>query len=386
MSGSPIPRFGVPPVDAPRPRTARRRTLAALAAAAAAIALLPGAAHAAVSSPGTIPATQEARTAAPGAPRPLSGTLAGSTAKSRLAPARSGLPWLSGVWLGGGTTTQDTAGATAWGAWRGAPVDAVTTYAQMTLGWDGMRRSEWSVRTFAGFPGVLLYGLPMMPTTEGSFAEVISGARDDVFTQIGRDLATHPGGAIVRIGWEAQGEWMPWHTTAATAPSYRAAFRRIATLVKAQAPQALIDFDINCVTPLKGQRDRLDSLTLLYPGDDVVDIVGCDHYDWWAQRATGETAWAAAIRPPTSPGLADVAEFARAHGNGMSIPEWGLASTARMGLGDNAFYIRAMRRFMADNADILVVENYWDDPRDVGGGLMSGQNPASAAAYRASLR
>ncbi|QQR99645.1 MAG: hypothetical protein IPK37_11565 [Austwickia sp.] len=363
-----------------RPRRPLRRRTSLIAAATlltTTIGLGSSGAHAA-SAPAT-GVVAGARIASPAA------AATPGSVKARAGVPRSGLPWHSGVWLGGKTTSMDTAGAQAWGSWRGAPVDSVTVYPEYFDGWDGMARSRWAVDSFAGFPGLLLYGLPMIPYPGGTFAEILDGSRDGVFTAIGQDLATHSGAVIVRIGWEAQGEWMPWYTTATTAPDYRAAFRRIAGLVKAQAPQALIDFDINCVTPLKGQRNRLDSLNLLYPGDDVVDIVGCDHFDWWTQKASNEAAWAKGIRPADSPGLADVAEFARAHGKGMSIPEWGLAAPAREGLGDNALYIQKMRAFMAANADIMVVENYWDDPSDVGGGLMGGQNPSGAAAYRATM-
>jgi hypothetical protein len=41
--------------------------------------------------------------------------------------------------------------------------------------------------------------------------------------------------------------------------------------------------DLSCGTALRGrQTDRLDALNLLYPGDDVVDLVGCDFFDWYA--------------------------------------------------------------------------------------------------------
>ena len=83
------------------------------------------------------------------------------------------------------------------------------------------------------------------------------------------------------------------------------------------------------------------------------------------------------------PGLADIAAFARAHRKGMTIPEWGVAYPGRNGNGDNPFFITAMRTWMRQNADVLVLENYFNDPvGHVRSDLWGGQNPKAAAAYR----
>jgi beta-mannanase len=72
-------------------------------------------------------------------------------------------------------------------------------------------------------------------------------------------------------------------------------------------------------------------LAAFYPGDDVVDIVGVDLYDFDPQ--TGTAPWLRFYRAPD--GGAQMAAFAKAHRKPLSIPEWG--TTAKAGTDDPAF-------------------------------------------------
>ena len=198
---------------------------------------------------------------------------------------------------------------------------------------------------------------------DGDFLSIVNGDHDWVYRKVARDLVREGRGrSIVRIGWEANGDWFRWDATARTASQYVAAFRHIVAVLRSVAPDLVIDFDISCGVALRGQRDRLAALTELYPGDDAVDIVGCDTYDWYNTKALNEVSWNAAIRPHDAVGIADVADFARARGKGLAFPEWGLASPADGGLGDNPFYIEKMRSFFEANADVLVLESYFSEP------------------------
>lgn len=101
--------------------------------------------------------------------------------------------------------------------------------------------------------------------------------------------------------------------------------------------------------------------------------------------ATDSKRWQWALQPPLAVGLRDVAEFARLHGKGMTVPEWGLADPKLEGNGDNPFYIRAMHEFFAANADVLVLESYFNESDN---GQRSSlwpekpENPKAAAEYR----
>lgn len=283
-------------------------------------------------------------------------------ARELLGEPRSGLPWQSGVWPGGDSITG--ARADAFGAWRGTPADAATTYPASKT-WQSIHDSTWHITTYDGFGGVLSYGLPMLPTEEkgGDFASIIRGDHDWVYRKVAHDLVSYGRGtSIVRIGWEANGDWFPWNTTAKNAAEYRDAYRHIAAIFRAEAPNIVLDFDVACGTKMRGQKDRLDSLNLLYPGDDVVDLVGCDTYDWYHTKATDEGSWEHSIRPVNAAGIGDVAEFARAHGKGFTVPEWGLASRSEGGEGDNPYYMKQMRAFFEANEDVLVLESYFNEP------------------------
>lgn len=67
------------------------------------------------------------------------------------------------------------------------------------------------------------------------------------------------------------------------------------------------------------------------------------------------------------------------------MPEWGLAKTETGGNGDNPFFIRSMRSFFTSNADILVMEGYFNEHAEyIRNSLWSEkpQNPKSAQVYR----
>ena len=303
-------------------------------------------------------------------------------ARAILGPPRSGGQWHSGIWAGGDVARAER--VEAFGRWRGTATDAATMYPETTT-WQTIHDSHWHLTTYQGFEGRLVYGLPMLPDDgEGDFDTIVDGDHDWVYRKIAQNLVTEGRGrSLVRIAWEANGDWFPWAATATTAPKYVAAFRHIVGVLRSVAPDLVIDFDIACGTPLRGQKHPLAALTELYPGDDVVDIVGCDTYDWYYTKAQNEATWSAAIRPHDRVGIADVADFARDHGKGLSIPEWGLASTADGGLGDNPFYLKKMRSFFEANADVLVLESYFSEPEtSLANSIWDpDQNPQSSAVY-----
>jgi hypothetical protein len=122
---------------------------------------------------------------------------------------------------------------------------------------------------------------------------------------------------------------------------------------------------------------------MLYPGDDVVDLIHCDVYDWWATHVRGADP-TPLTKPRYGTGLADVASFARRHHKLMGVGEWGLATPGNGGGGgDNPAFVTAMHRFLVANADVVAYECYFDEPASyLRSSLNTGQNPKAAAAYR----
>lgn len=293
---------------------------------------------------------------------------------------RSGLPWHSGFWTGGYKSTGRMEEA---GAWRGRPFDVATTYATHST-WAGITENDFAASTFKGFDGVLAYGLPMLPDDRrGQWGDVTSGAHDGTFRTIARQLvANGHGDAAVRIGWEANGDWFPWAVTNDTAPQYIEAFRRIVSVMRDAAPNLTFWQDLSAGTALTGGSNRMDPLTKLYAGDDFVDGISVDHYDFYSVKAKTETEWKNALRPKAFFGIQDAADFARAKGKGFAVPEWGLHG--QEGYGDNAFFIKKMFGFFEANKDVLVFENYFNEPDAYIESALwdADQNPQASAEYR----
>jgi hypothetical protein len=290
------------------------------------------------------------------------------------------MPWHSGFWTGG---TMSTARINAAQAWAGRPFDFVTTYPGYGT-WAELGDSDWAVGMYDGFGGRLSYGLPLLPRNRrGQWADVTSGAHDATFRAIARQLVAHGrGDSAVRVGVEANGDWFPWAVTAATAPQYRAAFRRVVNVMQAQAPHLTFWMDLSAGVTIPGQRSRLDTFALMYPGDAYVDGVSMDHYDFYELTSRTTAQWSSALRPSDGPGLADAATFARSHRLGLAVPEWGLHST--QGAGDNPFFIDRMHAFFAANRDVLVYECYFNEPDPYIRNAIWGpvQLPRSSVEYR----
>jgi hypothetical protein len=293
----------------------------------------------------------------------------------------AGRTWLSGAWTG---TTIGTKLIDGFGTWRGQPADSVTTYPGYDT-WNEIADTDWHISVLNGFKGRLEYGLPIVPDDGSStLKDVVSGDHDAVFVKVAQLLNKHDrGDSFVRIGLEANGTWFPWGATAQTASDYKAAWRHVQGIMKKVSPKLTFVFDITCARGLDGSNDRMASLTDLYPGDDVVDIVGCDHYDSYTVKSRNASEWQDALHPDSA-GLADVATFARAHHKGLAVPEWGLTSTAKDGAGDNPYFIYSMYRYFQQNKDILVFENYFNEPdKSLGSAIWnSDENPRSAAEYK----
>ncbi|MFZ0158013.1 MAG: hypothetical protein WAL50_03200 [Kineosporiaceae bacterium] len=318
-----------------------------------------------------------AGTSSTGPPGP---TAVASQGTSMYGAPRSGLSWHSGIWTGGQITAAHTNQA---GSWRGTPMDFATVYPAYGS-WAEIRQSTWTVTNFARFRGRLSYGLPLLPKNrKGQWQDILNGSHDETFRGIARLLiANGHEDAAIRMGVEANGYWFPWAVTVDTVDEYRAAFRRIEKIMSAESDAFTFWVDLNCGTVLTGSTDRLAPLHQMYPGDDVVDGISMDHYNRFKLLAADEASWKRAIAPSWAPGLKDGVNFARQHGKGFAVSEWGLDGV--QGPGDSPFFMQKMFTFFTENQDVLVYENYFSepDPYIAGDLFQTSQNPRSAALYR----
>jgi hypothetical protein len=315
--------------------------------------------------------------------QPRTGAVSTNAATRILGAPRSGLGWHSGAWVGG---RFNPATINGFGTWRGRPTDMVTTYSPRDS-YRSMQTNPWSITTWNGFRGKLNYGVAMLPDDgSGSFASIAAGRQDAVWRAVATNLKKNGRGtSVVRVGWEANLPDWRWHVTTRNAPQFKAAFRRIVKTMKQVSPGLKFDFGIGCGSGLTGSSDRLAPLKLAYPGDDVVDLVGCDTYDWWTTHATSNATWGRVLHPSYGPGIQDVVNFARAHRKGATFPEWGLARNTggNNGGGDNPYYIQAMFNFFKANSAIVAFECYFDEPDAyIANSLYgAGQNRRAAAMY-----
>ncbi|GAA0805460.1 glycoside hydrolase family 26 protein [Spirilliplanes yamanashiensis] len=379
--------------------------VAAAVATAAALWAAPGAdspAPPAAAPPASVPAAPPAAPSAAGPPAAVIGSAAAVAPASRapgtpaalsprasvmLARARPAGRWPGDSGLSGanGDPVNDRAAVERFCAARGRSCGVAQTYTDRTS-WESMTRGTgWTFADYAGFPGVLVVSQGLVP--EGRAADLPGCARGDFdahWRDFGALMVRHGrGDSIVRLGWEFNGTFMPWHAT--DTATWIACFRRAADGIRAGNPAALIDWTINAHgTPAGVCGGRS---TNCYPGDAYVDIVGIDNYDHWPASRTRAQFDATANRPE---GLTWLLAFARRHGKLFAVGEWGVVPTGDAGR-ENPGYVRWMHAWFARHAPHLAYEAYFSNCE--AGGVQSSlfragdagcrANPGSARAYAA---
>ena len=110
-----------------------------------------------------------------------------------------------------------------------------------------------------------------------------------------------------------------WSVTAGSVAEYRAAFARYAGIVRAAMPQVIIVWSPNDGT------DTDLAVTAMYPGDDVVDALAPDSYDWtpgsWDVEQVGAYIARGSAADPS--GVESWRLFAFEHGTALGCPSGG---------------------------------------------------------------
>lgn len=264
----------------------------------------------------------------------------------------SGLTWSSGMAM------NDDFDSFA--AWRGRPLDNSTVWPHRQT-WDEVSHPDIRGDQISAIPSdmMLSIGQPMLPESKrerATLAKCATGAYDQYFKTFGSELVRlGRGGSIVRLGWEANGDWYAWSITSEPT-NYIACFRKEVAAIRSTAPQVKIDWNVT-----KESKMGSTSVVSAYPGDDVVDIIGVDFYDWWPSYPD-QAAWDADYNSTQNGGPRGIGSwlsFAKSHGKKLSIPEWGVVNNSDGG-GDNAFYIEKMWNFFKTNAADIAYETYFN--------------------------
>ncbi len=221
-----------------------------------------------------------------------------------------------------------------------------------------------------GFTGTLNVSLQLFPE-DGSMKAAADGDYNGDFKKIGQMIAKKYPTAYVRPGWEFNIPNWKWKATPENVDEFKEAFRQASKSLKEGGPKLRIVWN-----PNEGKGGSLPDASTAWPGDDVVDIVGLDAYDWsppydekgWQEHRTKDQGW-------------DYwGNFARQHGKKFALPEWGVIPGGDDSGGDNPSYINYVMQWMVDNRDIMAFETYFDETDDYCKCALS-QNPKAKAAY-----
>ncbi len=213
-------------------------------------------------------------------------------------------------------------------------------------------------------------GLWSIPLTEDgagvdALRDAAAGGRNDDYTAWAESIAD--GGAradgepiYIRPDWEIGGEWFPWTARAqADAEAYKEAFGQMAGSFKS------VDSDFQMVWDAAA--DRGDQ-TYLYPGDDVVNVIGQTHF--FQRQYQGDDPVAAFDKAVDGYafGLAQLDAFAEERGKPVAIAELGANGA------DAGAWFDEVQEWAAGQDNLAFVNVWYDGPES---GYDGSSNPAA---------
>lgn len=240
-------------------------------------------------------------------------------------------------------------------SWRGSRFTALHGWANQDT-WNNMLMffSGPTANNFAANRAgrVVAISTPLLTAeVRGQFQACASGAFDWVWREVAGKLTRHGlPDAIIRLGWEANGNWFPWAINNNYA-GYKACFRRAVQVMRSVQPRLLIEWPMNREV-YASKRSAL--VQNAYPGNDVVDIIGLSYYDHWPS-AGSESVWNTSFKPE----LDFWVSFARTNGKRLGFGEWGLGFK-RGGGFDNPLYMQKMYEFFNANRSLIAYESYFN--------------------------
>ena len=295
-------------------------------------------------------------------------------------PIVSGLGWPSGA-AGDAQGLADL---------RGRPVDVMQTFCARQT-WNHLRtlgaNYKWLNDPTRLVPPTVVVSYPMFPVeqspqTDGvaCWQQAAGGMFDANHDAAALSLSRYTGQRfILRIGWEWNLGSYPWACSdIALASYYTAYFRRIVDRFRQRMPGVLVDW---C-----GGRKGVTNAGLpsFYPGDDWVDFIGLDCYDWYPAM-TSQTVWDREYNQTYlggPRGLGSWLNYVLSRDKKLSFGEWAVVSGTDSGGGDNPFFVTQMINFFMTNADKIGYECYFN-ANHLPNVHCFDDNPDAAAAYQA---
>jgi len=254
-----------------------------------------------------------------------------------------------------------------------------TDYLDRTDGWAAMDNGGGE----GGWTGTglrLVLGVPILPGV-GTLAQGATGAYNQYFATLAQNLVSEgQGNAILRLGWEFNGDWYPWSVANNTdAQNFAAFWRQIVDTMRA-VPGAQFQYLWN---PNLGGTTSWD-LTQAYPGSAYVDYVGSDTYDeYWGTPQTPQNSWSNILTQ--SWGLNWLASFAASEGKPIALPEWSVAIRSDgHGLGDDPYFINQFANWIStNNVAFTCIFSFNDSAGGQDSDITDGNFPNALAAFKA---
>ncbi len=214
-----------------------------------------------------------------------------------------------------------------------------------------------------------------------------NGSNDSLYQQAATSMrAGGFGDAIIRLGWEFDGGWMPWSSNGNNA-LWVSAFQHVVNVFRSVSPNFRFDWN--------GDPGWLQGQMGAYPGDNYVDIIGLDVYDkglgvaWNSSTQTWADPNAAFAK--IIPNLEFQRDFAITHGKQVSYPEWALAGGGSESAGnagnDDPTFIQGMFDWMnslpSSGAGSLAYHSYFNEDAAQDGNHMLSHFPQAQARFKA---
>jgi hypothetical protein len=342
-------------------------------------------------APGAVPLSPTRRAvptrqAAPALRRAPVRTAAAVHATPTTAPVRRSARTIP---LGDYAGDGDPSGISQFAAATGTHPALAADYLIMTGGWaamDGSDGSEnWMLSQWRNSGYRLVLGVPIIPQGSGaSLAQGASGAYNQYFTTLAQTLvAGGQADAVLRLGWEFNGNWYPWSVASDTdAQNFAAYWRQIVDAMRA-VPGSDFSFLWN---PNNGSSSPGWDLALAYPGSAYVDDIGSDVYDeYWGTPFTGQGSWSNAVDQTW--GLNWLVNFAAQQARPIAIPEWSVAVRPDgHGLGDDPYFVNQFAAWITDNnVTFTCMFSYNDTSAGQDDDITDGGFPSALAALRSTF-
>ena len=315
------------------------------------------------------------------------GEIATASSSNTTAPTPSTLR--EGVYVG----AANPSGVASFASTTGTDPAIASDYLPSDSGWSGMDGAGGSLSwMFAdgwqGTPYTLSLGVPIIPTDSsgnavGTLAIGATGAYNNYFVTLAQTLvAAGESDAYLRLGWEFDGGWYAWSaTTPSEEASFATYFQQIVTAMRS-VPGSNFNFVWNPDATAFTESNY--DVTLAYPGNAYVDVIGLDAYDeTWATPQNPANAWNETVFPA----LTAAQQFAETQGEPLAITEWAVTDLSDgHGLGDDPLYVNNFIAWMEDPANDVEFESYFDyDVTGEQNAITDSEFPNSLAAFISDL-